>query len=183
MSGGGSEAPSMSQVQQAAPFKPLPTSDIQPNMGPQFGPTATQNPYVAGNTPDWAQGHFAMPWWGLDPMGQPLTQEQMMYQAPPPPPEQQQQAQQPVITPEQLQQLQYQDWLNGRAAMEAQIGVNNAMYAGDGDNWVYNSGPTSLYGTQYDPRTEWQYKPEVQWSDYDRMLAERSQAIARAHRR
>jgi hypothetical protein len=55
-------------------------------MGPQFGPTATPNPYVAGNTPAWATGHFAMPWWGLDPFGQPLTQEQMMYQAPPPPP-------------------------------------------------------------------------------------------------
>jgi hypothetical protein len=75
----------MPQVTQAAPFKPLPASNIQANMGPQFGPTATPNPYVAGNTPAWAQGHFAMPWWGLDPFGQPLTQEQMMYQAPPPP--------------------------------------------------------------------------------------------------
>jgi hypothetical protein len=171
----------MSQVQQAAPFEPLPPSNIQANMGPQFGPTATQNPYVAGNTPDWAQGHFAMPWWGLDPMGQPLTQEQMMYQAPPaPPPGQQQQQQQPGITPEQLQQLQYQDYLNGRAAMEAQIGVNNAQYAGDGDNWTYNSGPTSLYGTQYDPRKEWQRKPESQWNNYDRMLAERQKAAMRA---
>jgi hypothetical protein len=76
----------MSQVTQAAPFKPLPASNIQANMGPQFGPTATPNPYVAGNTPAWATGNFAMPWWGLDPFGQPLTQEQMMYQAPPPPP-------------------------------------------------------------------------------------------------
>jgi hypothetical protein len=171
----------MPQVQQAAPFKPLPPSNIQANMGPQFGPTATPNPYVAGNTPSWAQGHFAMPWWGLDPFGQPLTQEQMMYQAPPaPPPGQQQQQQQPGITPEQLQQLQYQDYLNGRAAMEAQIGVNNAQYAGDGDNWTYNSGPTSLYGTQYDPRKEWQRKPESQWNNYDRMLAERQKAAMRA---
>jgi hypothetical protein len=76
----------MSQVTQAAPFRPLPRSNIQANMGPQFGPTATPNPYVAGNTPSWAQGHFAMPWWGLDPFGQPLSQEQMMYQSPPPPP-------------------------------------------------------------------------------------------------
>jgi hypothetical protein len=72
----------MSQVTQAAPFMPLPASNIQANMGPQFGPTATPNPYIYGNTPAWAQGHFAMPWWGLDPFGQQLTQEQMMYQAP-----------------------------------------------------------------------------------------------------
>jgi len=72
----------MAEVQAAAPFTPVPTADIEANMGPQFGPTATPNPYVYGNTPDWAQGAFAMPWWGLDPFGQPLAQEQMMYQQP-----------------------------------------------------------------------------------------------------
>jgi hypothetical protein len=178
----------MPQVQQAAPFKPLPPSNIQANMGPQFGPTATQNPYVSGNTPDWAQGHFAMPWWGLDPMGQPLTQEQMMYQAPPaPPPGQQQQAQQPAITPEQLQQLQYQDYLNARSAYRANERLTDSLLAGDGDNttWRPNPGiggldPNSYGAVSYDPRKEWQRKPESQWNNYDRMLAERQKAAMRA---
>jgi hypothetical protein len=73
-------------------------------MGSQFGPTATPNPYVAGNTPSWATGAFAMPWWGLDPFGQPLTQEQMMYQAPAPA-QQAPTPQSPQLSQEEMEQL------------------------------------------------------------------------------
>jgi hypothetical protein len=82
MAGGGSRQPDYNFVQSQAQFEPLPESDIQANMGPAFGPTATPNPYVVDNAPAWATGHFAMPWWGRDPFGAPLTQEQMMYQQP-----------------------------------------------------------------------------------------------------
>jgi len=158
-------------------FEPLDPFNIQANMAPQFGPTPVQNPYVFGNTPNWAQGHFAMPWWGLDPFGQQLTQEQMMYQAPPPEQQQAPVQQAPQISPQQLQQLQYQDYLNGRAALEAQIAANS--YGGD-DSWSFNNTPSSLYGTEYDPRKEWQRKPESQWNNYDRMLADRQKAAMRA---
>jgi hypothetical protein len=85
MAGGAPTQPSIQQVQAQTPFRPVPTNDnIGVATGPQFGPTATPNPYFYGNTPAWAQGHFAMPWWGLDPMGQRLTQEQMTYQQPQP---------------------------------------------------------------------------------------------------
>ena len=158
-------------------FEPQDPFNIQPNMGPQFGPTSTQNPYVYGNTPDWATGAFAMPWWGLDPFGKQLTQEEMMYSEPPVQEPQAPGQQAPQISPEQLQQLQYQDYLNGRAAMEAQIAANR--YGGD-DSWSFNNTPSSLYGTEYDPRKTWQRKPESQWTNYDRMLAERQKAAMRA---
>lgn len=86
MSGGGSSQPAIQQIQTQVPFQPVPTNDsLGVASGPQFGPTATPNPFVAGNAPDWATGYFAMPWWGLDPMYQPLTQQNMMYQALPKP--------------------------------------------------------------------------------------------------
>ena len=177
MAGGGAQQPDMQYVQQAAAFEPLEPSNIQANMGPQFGPTATPNPYVSGNTPDWAQGAFAMPWWGLDPFGQPLTQEQMMYQAPPAPAQQAPAQQAPGISPQQLQQLQYQDYLNGRSSMEAQIAANS--YGGD-DSWNFQNTPSSLYGTEYDPRKEWQRKPEASWNNYDRQMANQQKAAMRA---
>ena len=83
MSGGGGGSSYRPPVQAAAPrVTPVPQSDIQPNWGPEFGAQPVQNPYVAGNTPSWMDGWFGMPSWGMDPFGQPLTQEQMMYQRP-----------------------------------------------------------------------------------------------------
>ncbi|WBC28586.1 hypothetical protein TPMD04_35 [Thiohalocapsa phage LS06-2018-MD04] len=94
MSGGGASQPAIQQIQTQVPFQPVPTNDsLGVASGPQFGPTATLNPFVAGNAPDWATGYFAMPWWGLDPMSQPLTQQEMMYQAPPKPA--------PIIAPQE----------------------------------------------------------------------------------
>ena len=87
MSGGGGK--SKPAVQAEAPdVEPVPTANIPVGQGPAFGPTSTPNPYVAGNSPDWATGWFSMPWWGKDPFGGDLTQAQMQYQ----PPQQQQQA-------------------------------------------------------------------------------------------
>jgi hypothetical protein len=60
----------------------VPQNDIQPNWGPAFGAQPVQNPYVADNVPPWMNGWFGMPQWGMDPFGNPLTQEQMMYQRP-----------------------------------------------------------------------------------------------------
>jgi len=91
MSGGGARQPAIQQIQTQVPFQPVPTNDsLGVASGSQFGPTATPNPFIAGNAPDWATGYFAMPWWGLDPIKQdgvyqPLTQQEMMYQAPPKP--------------------------------------------------------------------------------------------------
>ena len=84
MSGGGGGSSYRPPVQAAAPrLQPVPTADIEANWGPEYGPTATPNPYVADNVPSWMNGWFSMPSWGMDPFGQPLTQEQMMYQRPP----------------------------------------------------------------------------------------------------
>jgi hypothetical protein len=108
MSGGGSSQPAIQQIQTQVPFQPVPTNDnLGVASGPQFGPTATPSPFIAGNAPDWATGYFAMPWWGLDPMSQPLTQQEMMYQAPPKPA--------PAIVPQErtanvLPRHGYNDW-------------------------------------------------------------------------
>jgi len=84
MSGGG---PKNKPVQTEAPdIEPVPAANIPVAQGPAFGPTATPNPYVAGNAPSWATGWFSMPWWGKDPFGGDLSQAQMQYQPPPPPP-------------------------------------------------------------------------------------------------
>ena len=86
MSGGGGKS---KPVQTTAPdIEPVPTANIPVAQGSAFGPTATSNPYMAGNSPDWATGWFSMPWWGKDPFGNNLSQAQMQYQ----PPQQQQQA-------------------------------------------------------------------------------------------
>jgi hypothetical protein len=87
--GGGGGSPSSRPAAQAAPLPPVPTAGIQAAQGPNYGPTMTPNPYMANSVPPWAQGWFQMPWWGMDPFGNPMGQEQMQYQQPAPPPMQQ----------------------------------------------------------------------------------------------
>lgn len=158
MSGGGGGGGSSYRppVQAATPrITPVPQTEINPNMGPAFGPTATANPYVAGNTPSWMNGWFAMPSWGMDPMGEPLTQEQMMYQRPPEPepeeaaqdPTQQQQQQQQMTPAQQLWNYYNSRYGNTMAGPESP----HRHMAATGNRIAVNSGMDAARAQGYSP--------------------------------
>ena len=64
---------------------PMPTAPVIPttgygNMG--YSGYATPNPFTPQTKPSWMTGNFAMPTWGYDVMGRPLTAQQLSPQAP-----------------------------------------------------------------------------------------------------
>lgn len=153
MGGGGSSSSYRPPVQAAAPtLKPVPTADIQANMASAFGPTATPNPYVAGNQAPWMAGWFGMPSWGMDPFGNPLTQEQMTYQRP--------QAFDDQMAaqnaPPQVQVPQSADPFGSR--------ISDAQYA-IGSQMANNLGYQGAISHGYTPRYEDQFNVQARYLD------------------
>ncbi len=105
--GGGYAAPPPIQPFQ---LQQPPMPEWQPAQGPQFGPTATPNPFTAEGKPPWMQGWFDMPTWGQDVMGNPLTQQSFappVFEAPAPQQEPEEQGPDPMQQAAQAFQDQY----------------------------------------------------------------------------
>ena len=169
MSGGGGK--SKPPVQAEAPdVKPVPTANIQAAQGPAFGPTATPNPYVAGNAPSWATGWFSTPWWGKDPFGGDLTQAQMQYQ---PPQQQEAAAAAPQEAPQRASEDAWANYLRDRSIYRntmARLGPGSDDY-NEMAVWNAFGGPWSAAAARdmFSARNESRYRPRSSGTLYTSM--------------